>query len=157
MAKPGLTWYNRVMVLLKFKGKKMITWRCCLVWLLLGLGQPLSLWAQPAAGRPDSLGLSPVQTQALAEVEQRLGEELRSRRQEFLARRLEFRAALANPQVEAAAVRAKAAVLRQSWQQCQELTTEYYLAIRTILTPVQWQQWWQAEMNRTGRRSGLEP
>ena len=135
----------------------MLSWRWCLVWLLLGLAQPLSPGAQPAVGGPDPLGLSPAQTQALAEVEQRLGGELRSRRQEFLARRLEFRAALANPQVDAQAVRAKAAALRHGWQQCQELTTEYYLAVRAILTPVQWQQWWQAETNRNGRRRGLEP
>lgn len=135
----------------------MATWLGFLLGLLIGLSQPVGLGAQTTSAALDTLGLRPAQVQALAEVEQRLGSELRGRRQEFLARRLEFRAALANPQVDAAAVRAKAEALRLSWQQCQELTTEYYLAVRAILTPAQWQQWWQSEASRLGRRRGLEP
>lgn len=95
--------------------------------------------APPLAGQ--SLGLSPAQEQALREIDGEYLGRLQDLRSRLLAQRLEFKAALANPQAEEQAIRSKAAELRRLWLQCQETTTEYYLKIRAVLTPGQRRAW----------------
>lgn len=105
--------------------------------------------ASPLAGQ--SLGLSPAQEQALREIDGEYLGRLQELRDRLLAQRLEFKAALANPQAEEQAIRSKAAELRRLWLQCQETTTDYYLKIRAVLTPEQRRIWF------SGRKPPFSP
>lgn len=122
------------------------------VWLVLSLCMPANLWAQSGSRRPEpssclslgNLGLSPEQERALAEIDRSFQGQLQGLRGRLLAQRLEFKAALGNPQAEEQTIRTKAEELRRLWSQCQQTTTDYYLKIRSVLTPEQRQKWFNA-------------
>jgi hypothetical protein len=132
---------------------------------LLGFCQTVSLQAQPAPVPPglapavprSRLGLSPGQEEALATLDRTFQGELQSLRSRLLAKRLEFRAALANPQADEAMVRAKAGELRRLWTQCQEMTTEYYLKVRAVLRPEQRRDWFGPPDRDVGKQGGSDP
>jgi Spy/CpxP family protein refolding chaperone len=117
--------------------------------LVLSLGMPAILWAQAAGSPPglscgsplQELGLSPEQEGALRDIDRSFQGQLRGLRSRLLAKRLEFKAALGNPQVGEETIRTKAEELRRLWSQCQETTTDYYLKIRAVLTPEQQRKW----------------
>lgn len=122
----------------------------CLIILWFCL--PADLLAQPKPG-PTSLSpclplpqlnLSPEQEGALAAIERSFQGQLSSLRNGLLMKRLEFQAALANPQVDEQVIKSKAEEFRRQWTQCQQTTTDYYLQIRSVLTPEQRQKWFSA-------------
>ncbi len=120
--------------------------------LVLHLCLPGSLPAQPRGRGPgpspclplENLGVTPEQERALADIHRSYQDRLQGLRRRLLARRLEFRAALANPQAPEEAIRSKAEEVQRLWLQCQRTTTDYYLAIRAVLTPEQRQKCFSA-------------
>lgn len=120
--------------------------------LVLLLCLPPGLPAQPVTREPgpsvclslDNLGLSPEQERTLADIHRSFQDRLADLRRRLLAKRLEFRAALANPQTQEGAIRSKAEEVQRLWLQCQRTATDYCLAIRAVLTPEQRQKCFSA-------------
>jgi Spy/CpxP family protein refolding chaperone len=104
-----------------------------------------------------NLGLSPEQERALKDIDRSFQGQLQDLRSRLLAKRLEFKAALGNPQAEEQTIRTKAEELRRLWSQCQQTTTDYYLKIRSVLTPEQRQKWFSANHPCSPRNLGREP
>lgn len=135
------------------------------VWLVLHLCMPANLLAQPGTRRPgpssclslENLGLNPEQERALADIDRSFQGQLQDLRSRLLAKRLEFKAALGNPQADEQTIRTKTKELRRLWSQCQETTTDYYLKIRSVLTPEQRQKWFSINQPCSPRNLEREP
>lgn len=133
--------------------------------ILLYLCVPVNLFAQMRTGAPgpsscppqQQLGLSPEQERSLADIDRAFQGELHSLRSRLLAKRLEFKAALGNSQADEQMIRTKAEELRRLWNRCQQTTTDYYLKIRSVLTPEQRQKWFSAANPCSPRSLGREP
>ena len=126
---------------------------------------PTNMLAQPAPS-PSSLslclplpqlGLSPEQERALAAIDRSFQGQLSNLRSGLLTKRLEFQAALGNAQADEQMIRTKAEEFRRLWTQCQQTTTDYYLQIRSVLTPAQRQKWFSAANRCFPRNFDREP
>lgn len=141
--------------------------RCGLITglLVMYLFLPLNLGAQPgteslwpsSCPSLENLGLSTEQERALAEIQRSYQGRLQELRSRLMAKRLEFKAALANPQAEEETIRTKAEELRRLWSQCQQTTTDYLLKIRSVLTPEQRHKWFTANQPCVPRKLEREP
>ncbi len=135
----------------------------CLIVLLHCL--PINILAQPAPSPSGlspclplpQLGLSPEQERALAAIDRSFQGQLSNLRSGLLTKRLEFQAALGNPQADEQMIRTKAEEFRRLWTQCQQTTTDYYLHIRSVLTPEQRQKWFSAANRCFPRNSDKGP
>ena len=133
--------------------------------IILYLCMPTTILAQPRTSPPDlspcvplqPLGLSPEQERAVADIDRSFQGQLHDLRSRLLAKRLEFKAALGNPQADEQMIKTKAKELRHLWSQCQQTTTDYYLKIKSVLTPEQRQKWFSATNPCFPRNLGREP
>ncbi|MGQ9687415.1 MAG: Spy/CpxP family protein refolding chaperone [Desulfobaccales bacterium] len=124
-----------------------------------------TFWPSPRPGPPGvllafpgkNLELSPEQECALKDIDRSFQDRLQGLRRRLLAKRLEFKASLANPQAEEQTIRTKAEELRRLWSQCQQTTTDYYLKIRSVLTPEQRQKWFSVNQPCSPRNFEREP
>ncbi len=133
--------------------------------LLLVIWMPAALWGQTSAlprgpalcMDRQNLGLSPEQERALADIDRTFQSPLQDLRSRLLAKRLEFQAALSNPETDENLLKTKAAELRSLSRQCQETTTGYQLKIRSVLTPEQRQKLFRCPNPCFPRCFGREP